>query len=107
MDAEVIEIPRSDSMLAALDRVVAVAEETDENAAFEAPVREFWHAFFAECAARGLCHKWSPLTLLQLLERALLADQSLSVDDRINYAAALWTIRQYIEFGRRERASLN
>jgi hypothetical protein len=106
MDAEV-EIPRSDSMLAALDRVVEVAETTDDNTAFEAPVREFWHAFFAECEARGLCHKWSPLILLHLLERALLADQSLPVDDRVNYSAAVWTIRQYIEFCCHEQAALN
>jgi hypothetical protein len=107
MDAEVIEIPRSDSMLVALDRVIAAAEETDENAAFEAPVREFWHVFFAECDARGLCRKWSPLILLQLLERSLLADESLPVDSRTGYAAAVATIRQLIEFIRHEQASLN
>jgi len=107
MDAEVIEIPRSDSMLAALDRVIAVAEETDENAAFEDPIREFWQVFSSECDARGLCHKWSPLILLQLLERSLLADESLPVDDRTNYAAAVATIRQLIEFIRQEQASLN
>src|SRR5205823_4554305 len=97
MDAEVIEIPRSDSILAALDRVIAVAEETDENAAFEAPVREFWQVFYADCDARGLCHKWRPLILLQLLERSLLVDESLPSDRRIDYAAAVATIRQIIE----------
>jgi hypothetical protein len=107
MNAEVIQIPRSDSMFAALDRVVAVAEGTDDNAALEAPVREFWQVFFAECDARGLCDRWSPLTLLQLLEQALLADETLPVDTRINYAAAVATIRQIIEFIRDERASLN
>jgi hypothetical protein len=107
MDAEVIKIPRSDAMLATLDRVIAVAEETDENAAFEVPVREFWHVFLIECDARGLCRKWSPLILLQLLEQALLTDETLPVDDRINYAAAVATIRQMIEALRHERASLN
>ena len=102
-----MEIPRSDAMLAALDRVIAVADETDESAAFEAPVREFWQVFFAECDARGLCHEWPPLVVLLWLEQGLLADASLPVDDRINYAAAVATIRQYIEFCRHERARLN
>jgi hypothetical protein len=107
MDAEVIEIPRSNSMLAALDRVVEVAGTTDDNAAFEDPVREFWQAFYADCDARGLCKKWSPLILLQLLERSLLVDETLPSDRCVDYAAAVATIRQMIEALRHERAILN
>jgi hypothetical protein len=107
MDDEVIKVPRSDAMLAALDRIVEVAEETDENAAFEDPIREFWRAFSADCKARGLWEKWSPLVVLQLLERALVADESLPVDRRLDYAAAVATIRQIIEAIRQEQASLN
>jgi hypothetical protein len=95
--AQIVKIPRSAAMLEALDRVIAVAEETDENAAFEEPVRDFWDEFFAECAARGLCDGLHPLIALDLLARALLADESLSDDRRVNYAAAVAAIRQVIE----------
>jgi hypothetical protein len=108
MGGEVVEIPRSAPMLAALDRIVEVAAETDDNAAFEAPVREFWRVFFADCRERGLCQEWHPLVVLQLLEQALLADESLPVEDRINYAAVVGTIRQFIfEFRVSEQAKLN
>jgi hypothetical protein len=68
MDVEILKIPRSNAMLAALDRVIAVAEETDEDAALEEPIREFWDVFFAECEGRNLCERWSPVVVLGLLE---------------------------------------
>jgi hypothetical protein len=106
-DAQIVKIPRSAAMLAALDRVIAVAEETDENAAFEVPIREFWHLFSAECAARGLWADWHPLVVLLLLERALLADESLPVERRVDYAAAVATIRQCIQAHQDEQPSWN
>jgi hypothetical protein len=105
--AQVVKIPRSAAMLEALDRVIAAAEETDEHAAFEVPVREFWQRFFAECDALALCNDWHPTVVLLLLERALLADESLPVDRRIDYAAAVATIRQLIESQQGEQATLN
>jgi hypothetical protein len=105
--AQIVEIPRTEAMLDALDRVIAVAEETDDNATFEEPVREFWDAFFAGCDARGLCHRYTPSVVLVWLELALIADESLPVDRRINYAAAVATIRQALESAQREQARWN
>jgi hypothetical protein len=106
LDAVIVKIPRSDAMLAALDRVLEVSEE-DDNAAWEVPIREFWRVFFADCDARGLCHECPPLVVLLLLEEALLGDQSLAVDDRINYAAAVATIRLALTAARQRQAGLN
>lgn len=41
------------------------------------------------------------------IERALLADESLPVERRIDYAAAVWTIRQFIALHQGEQAGLN
>jgi hypothetical protein len=105
--AQVVKIPRSDAMLAALDRVVEVAETTDDNAVFAEAARAFWDVWFADFDARGLCHEWHPLVVLQLLEQALIADESLPVPDRINYAAAVATIRQLLTLAQHAQTRMN
>ena len=108
MGGRVIEIPRSDAMLAALDRIVEVAAaETDDNEAFEEPIRDFWDVFFADCDARDLCHKWTPFAVLLFLEDCLIADESLPVDDRINYAAVVSVLRDLLIWAGQEQARLN
>ena len=102
-----MKIPRSAELFDALDRVVAAAEETDENEAFEHLVREFWDRFFAECDELGLCRDFPPDLALFWFELALIADESLPVETRADYAAAVRTIRQFIEAKQSEQATWN